>query len=40
MLRAPALALVDGALDPARDVSGTAGQLTLTLPAAAHRRRC
>ena len=34
MLRAPALALVDGGLDPARDVSGTAGQLALTLPAA------
>src|SRR3977135_2392325 len=33
MLRAPALALVDGNLDPARDISGTAGQLTLTLPA-------
>ena len=34
MLSAPSLSLVDGALDPARDVSGTAGHLTLTLPAA------
>ena len=33
MLRAPSLSLVDGALDPVRDVSGTAGHLTLTLPA-------
>ncbi|HKN42180.1 MAG TPA: condensation domain-containing protein, partial [Sphingomicrobium sp.] len=34
MLSAPALSLVEGALDPTRDVSGRAGQLTLTLPAA------
>ena len=34
MLSAPSLSLVDGALDPARDISGTAGHLTLTLPAA------
>ena len=33
MLRAPSLSLVDGTLDPVRDVSGTAGRLTLTLPA-------
>ena len=34
MLREPSLSLLDGALDPMRDVSGTAGHLTLTLPAA------
>ena len=34
MLSEPSLSLVDGALDPARDVAGTAGHLTLTLPAA------
>src|SRR5205807_10254421 len=34
MLSAPSLSLVDGTLDAARDVSGTAGRLTLTLPAA------
>ena len=34
MLSAPSLSLVDGVLDPARDLSGTAGRLTLTLPAA------
>ena len=34
MLSAPSLSLVDGALDPARDLRGTAGHLTLTLPAA------
>ena len=34
MLSAPSLSLVDGALDPARDTAGTAGHLTLTLPAA------
>src|SRR6185295_13980634 len=34
MLDAPALSLFDGTLDPARDVTGTAGELTLTLPAA------
>ena len=34
MLSAPSLSLVDGALDPARDIGGTAGHLTLTLPAA------
>ena len=34
MLSQPSLALVDGALDPARDISGTAGHLTLMLPAA------
>ena len=34
MLSEPSLSLVEGALDPARDVTGTAGQLTLTLPAA------
>ena len=33
MLSAPSVSLVDGSLDPARDVVGTAGQLTLTLPA-------
>ena len=34
MLAAPSLALVEGALDPKRDINGTAGRLTLTLPAA------
>ena len=34
MLCAPSLALVDGGLDPVRDTIGTAGQLTLRLPAA------
>ncbi len=34
MLRAPSLSLVDGGLDAGRDTIGTAGQLTLTLPAA------
>jgi len=34
MLSAPSLLLVEGTLDPARDVMGTAGRLTLTLPAA------
>jgi len=34
MLSEPSLLLVDGWLDPARDVMGTAGGLTLTLPAA------
>src|SRR4029079_14390476 len=34
MLGAPSLALVEGALDPKRDINGTAGRLTLTLPAA------
>ena len=34
MLSAPSLSLIEGALDPDRDTSGTAGQLTLTLPAA------
>ena len=34
MLSAPSLPLVEGALDPSRDISGTAGQFTLTLPAA------
>ncbi|HEX3305973.1 MAG TPA: condensation domain-containing protein, partial [Streptosporangiaceae bacterium] len=34
MLGAPSLALVEGALDPQRDINGTAGRLTLTLPAA------
>ena len=33
MLGAPSLSLVDGALDPDRDVAGTAGELTLRLPA-------
>src|SRR5262249_27003363 len=33
MLSAPSLSLIDGTLDAARDVSGTAGRLTLTLPA-------
>ena len=33
MLSEPALSLVDGALDPDRDIAGTAGHLTLTLPA-------
>jgi len=32
MLGQPAVRLVDGALDPARDIMATAGQLTLTLP--------
>ena len=34
MLGAPSLSLVEGALDPERDINGTAGRLTLTLPAA------
>jgi non-ribosomal peptide synthase protein (TIGR01720 family) len=34
MLREPSLSLFDGALDPSRDVAGTAGHFTLTLPAA------
>ncbi len=34
MQNAPALSLVDGALDPKRDVAGTAGHLTLTLSSA------
>ena len=34
MLTAPTLALTDRSLDPARDVVGTAGRLTLTLPPA------
>ena len=33
MLEAPSLSLVDGALDPDRDVAGTSGGLTLRLPA-------
>src|SRR4029450_12395882 len=33
-LRRPSVALADGGLDRARDTIGTAGQLTLTLPAA------
>ena len=33
MWDAPALSLFDGALDPARDLTGTAQELTLTLPA-------
>src|SRR5262249_15973304 len=33
-LSAPSLSLVDGSLDPARGTMGTAGRLTLTLPAA------
>src|SRR5262249_61283683 len=33
-LSAPSLSLVEGALDAARDIVGTTGQLTLTLPAA------
>ena len=33
MLRAPSLSLFDGALDQRRDTAGTAGHLTLTLPA-------
>ena len=37
MLRQPAVRLVEGLLDPARDILATAGQLTLTLPVAAHR---
>ena len=32
MLEKPAVSLVAGSLDPARDVTGTAGHLTLTLP--------
>src|SRR5262249_23198277 len=32
MLSEPSLLLVDGSLDPARDVMGAAGGLTLTLP--------
>ncbi len=34
MLGEPSLSLLDGALDARRDVGGTAGHLTLTLPAA------
>ncbi|HKA80102.1 MAG TPA: condensation domain-containing protein, partial [Xanthobacteraceae bacterium] len=34
MLQEPSLRLVDGALDPRRDVSDAAGHFTLTLPAA------
>ena len=34
MQSGPALSLVDGALDPQRDVSGTAGHVMLTLPSA------
>src|SRR5262245_21242696 len=34
MLSSPSLSLVDGALDAQRDVGGSAGHLTLTLPAA------
>src|SRR4029450_1039079 len=34
MLGSPSLSLVEGALDPSRDINGTAGRLTLTLPAA------
>ena len=34
MQSAPALSLYDGELDPRRDVSGTAGHVTLTLPGA------
>ena len=34
MTDAPALALTDGALDPARDLTGSARELTLTLPPA------
>ena len=34
MLSAPSLSLVEGSLDPGRDLSGGAGHLTLTLPAA------
>src|SRR2546421_1298564 len=34
MLSEPAVSLVDGSLDPARDIAGTAGHLALTLPAA------
>ena len=33
MLGAPWLALVDGALDPERDINGAAGHRTLTVPA-------
>ena len=33
LLSAPSLALIDGALDAQRDTAGTAGHLTLTLPA-------
>ena len=34
MLSEPALSLFDGSLDAGRDISGTAGHLTLTLPVA------
>ena len=34
MTDAPALSLIDGALDPARDLTGSARELTLTLPPA------
>ena len=34
MLRAPALPLVGGALDPRRDIAGVAGHVRLTLPGA------
>ena len=33
MLSAPSLSLIDGALDEDRDVAGSAGHLTMTLPA-------
>ena len=33
MLSAPSLSLLDGALDGDRDVAGSAGHLTMTLPA-------
>jgi len=37
MLSEPSLSLVDGSLDPDRDIAGTAKRLTLTLPAAVTR---
>ena len=37
MLSAPSLSLVEGALDPGRDISGTAGQLTLDAAGRDHR---
>ena len=40
MLSAPSLSLVDGALDPARDVSGTARAADADAAGLDHRRRC
>ena len=40
MQDAPSLALVDGALDPRRDIAGVAGHVRLTLPGCPDARRC